>query len=57
MNVQKSLSIFGFSKLKEFQKPIIDDMLNNRDILVCIGTGAGKSLCYQLPAILGNGFH
>ncbi|XP_074589084.1 ATP-dependent DNA helicase Q-like SIM [Curcuma longa] len=43
---------FGFSSLKGFQKKALDAWLSNRDGLVLAATGSGKSLCFQIPAIL-----
>ncbi|XP_042462875.1 ATP-dependent DNA helicase Q-like SIM isoform X1 [Zingiber officinale] len=43
---------FGFSSLKGFQKKALDAWLANRDCLVLAATGSGKSLCFQIPAIM-----
>lgn len=46
---------FGYSQFREGQQPIIDQILSGRDVLGVMPTGAGKSLCYQLPALLFPG--
>ncbi|MDR2954831.1 MAG: DNA helicase RecQ [Prevotella sp.] len=46
---------FGFSKFKGNQKVIIQNLLDGRDSFVLMPTGGGKSLCYQLPALLMDG--
>jgi ATP-dependent DNA helicase RecQ len=46
---------FGFSKFKEHQEDIIKNVLNGHDTFVIMPTGGGKSLCYQLPALLSDG--
>ncbi|KAI3864090.1 hypothetical protein MKW98_031682 [Papaver atlanticum] len=43
---------FGFSTLKNFQKEALECWLANQDSLVLAATGSGKSLCFQLPALL-----
>jgi ATP-dependent DNA helicase RecQ len=47
--------IFGFSRLREGQQAVIDRVLAGRSTLAVLPTGAGKSLCYQLPAVLLQG--
>ncbi len=44
-------SIFGLAQFRLQQREIVNDVLAGRDSLVVMPTGAGKSLCYQLPAV------
>ena len=46
---------FGFSKFKGLQEDVIKSVLNNEDTFVIMPTGGGKSLCYQLPALMKEG--
>ena len=43
---------FGFNSFKKGQKEVIDNILNGESAVAIFPTGAGKSLCYQLPGIL-----
>ncbi|PQA92036.1 DNA helicase RecQ [Chryseobacterium shigense] len=46
---------FGFSTFKGQQEQIIENLLSGKDIFVLMPTGGGKSLCYQLPALISEG--
>src|SRR5690606_13291059 len=46
---------FGFSKFKGTQEQAIKSVLSGRDTFVIMPTGGGKSLCYQLPALVSEG--
>lgn len=46
---------FGFSTFKGQQESIIKNLLEGKDIFVLMPTGGGKSLCYQLPALISEG--
>ncbi|MBH8554621.1 DNA helicase RecQ [Nostocaceae cyanobacterium CENA357] len=46
---------FGYDQFRPGQRQIIEDALQNRDLLVVMPTGGGKSLCFQLPALIKKG--
>ena len=46
---------FGFAAFRPLQKEIISETLNGADVLAILPTGGGKSICYQLPALIREG--
>src|SRR5436853_5312491 len=46
---------FGYDEFRQLQQEIIDDALSGRDVFALLPTGGGKSLCFQLPALLRDG--
>jgi len=56
INLNNSLQEhFGFNTFKGHQKQIVESVLNGHDTFVIMPTGGGKSLCYQLPALVMEG--
>lgn len=57
--IQNALKIlqdtFGYEQFREPQAAVIENMLEGKDALVIVPTGGGKSLCYQLPALMRSG--
>ncbi|KAK1430772.1 hypothetical protein QVD17_13767 [Tagetes erecta] len=49
------LNIFGIPTYRANQREIINAIMSGRDVLVIMAAGGGKSLCYQLPAVLHHG--
>ncbi|WP_225889320.1 DNA helicase RecQ [Halomicronema hongdechloris] len=55
-SLEKALKhYFGYDQFRRQQRPIIEQVLKGRDVLVVMPTGGGKSLCYQLPALMKLG--
>ena len=46
---------FGFDGFRPHQKDIVDAVLRGQDVFASLPTGGGKSLCYQLPAVMLQG--
>ena len=49
------LRLYGHSRFRRLQGPIVDAMLLRRDVLAVLPTGSGKSICCQLPALMTPG--
>src|SRR6202790_1642517 len=48
-------AVFGFAAFRPGQAEIVSAILDGRDVLAVMPTGSGKSLCYQLPALVRDG--
>ncbi|MCF6141428.1 ATP-dependent DNA helicase [Flavobacterium sp. K77] len=56
IDIHKELKkYFGFSQFKGLQEQVIKSILNQKNTFVIMPTGGGKSLCYQLPALIQEG--
>jgi ATP-dependent DNA helicase RecQ len=56
VDLKKSLKeFFGFDSFKGMQEEVISTIMQGNDCFVIMPTGAGKSLCYQLPALISSG--
>ncbi len=47
--------VFGYEEFKEHQKEIIENVINRKNVVAIMPTGSGKSLCYQIPALIFDG--
>lgn len=48
-------NVFGYNSFREGQQEVVESLMNGRDVLAVMPTGAGKSLCYQVPALKAEG--
>src|SRR5436853_7805607 len=52
---EQLVNLFGLDEFRPAQREVIESVLAGRDVLCVMPTGAGKSLCYQLPAAISEG--
>lgn len=56
MNPEEALHhYFGFNTFRPEQDHVVETIVDGKDVMVVMPTGGGKSLCYQLPALLNKG--
>jgi len=48
-------SVFGFPAFRGIQEAVVEDVCSGRDVVLIMPTGAGKSICYQIPALVRSG--
>lgn len=47
---------FGYNKFRPGQQEIVDEIINGKNVLAILPTGAGKSICYQIPALISDNY-
>eukprot|EP01084_Bolivina_argentea_P139406 245243_1 len=55
--ITKHLSKLGHSSFRNKQREIITDVIDGRNVFLCMATGSGKSLCFQLSTLVRNELH
>ena len=56
MNKQEALKhYFGYDEFRNNQEEIIDSLLSGVDTIAILATGGGKSICFQIPALITKG--
>ena len=53
--IQTLQNVFGYDSFRHHQQEIIQAVLDGEDVLTLMPTGGGKSLCFQIPALLRDG--
>ena len=53
--LEDTLRLFGKERFRPMQRDLVECALEGRSCIGILPTGSGKSLCYQIPAVLGNG--
>ena len=57
MNRAKEIlkSFYGYSEFRKGQEEIINEIISGNDVVAIMPTGGGKSICYQIPALILDG--
>ena len=50
------LKYFSYNTFRPGQEEVIDSILHGKNVLAVLPTGAGKSVCYQIPALISENF-